>query len=62
MVEGGYVTLSGTVDWEYQRRAAAGSVRGLMGVTGVSDQIAIQCKNPGCRGQVRDRDRGRTAA
>jgi len=44
MVEGGYVTLSGTVDWEYQRQAAASSVRGLMGVTGVSDQIAIQPK------------------
>jgi osmotically-inducible protein OsmY len=46
MVEGGYVTLSGTVDWEYQRRAAAGSVRGLTGVTGVSDQIAIRPKIP----------------
>jgi len=46
MVGGGYVTLSGTVDWEYQRRAAAGCVRGLMGVTGASDQIAIQPKIP----------------
>jgi osmotically-inducible protein OsmY len=42
MVEGGWVTLSGTVDWQYQRRAAADSVRCLLGVTGVSDQIAIK--------------------
>ena len=41
MVEGGWVTLSGNVDWEYQRQAA-GAVRYLTGVTGVSDQIAIK--------------------
>ena len=40
-VENGWVTLSGDVDWEYQRQAAAGAVRYLMGVTGVSDQITI---------------------
>lgn len=45
MVEGGWVTLSGDVDWQYQKQAAAGSVRTLMGVTGVSDQISI--KPPG---------------
>ena len=44
MVEGGYVTLSGEVDWEYQRKSAERGVRYLMGVTGVSDQIAIKPK------------------
>ena len=44
MVEDGWVTLSGEVDWEYQRQAAAGGVRYLMGVTGVSDQIAVKPK------------------
>jgi osmotically-inducible protein OsmY len=44
MVEGGYVTLSGEVEWEYQRQAAAGAVRYLMGVTGVSDQVALKPK------------------
>ena len=44
MVESGWVTLSGEVDWEYQRQAAAKGVRYLMGVTGVSDQIVL--KNP----------------
>ena len=42
MVEGGWVTLSGDVDWQYQRQAATDSVRHLMGVTGVSDQIGIK--------------------
>ena len=42
MVEGGWVTLSGDVDWQYQRQAAIDSVRTLMGVTGVSDQISIK--------------------
>ena len=41
-VEGGWVTLSGEVEWEYQRRAAKNGVRQLMGVTGVSDQITIK--------------------
>ena len=42
MVEGGWVTLSGDVDWQYQRQAAKDSVRYLMGVTGVGDQISIK--------------------
>ncbi len=42
MVEGGWVTLSGQVDWQYQKEAAADAVRALLGVTGVSDQIAIR--------------------
>jgi len=41
-VEGGWVTLSGEVEWEYQRRAAKNGVRQLMGVTGVSDQLTIK--------------------
>jgi osmotically-inducible protein OsmY len=42
MVEAGWVTLSGEVDWQFQRRVAIDSVRQLMGVTGVSDQIVIR--------------------
>jgi osmotically-inducible protein OsmY len=41
MVEDGWITLSGEVNWEYQRQTAAGAVRYLVGVTGVSNQIAI---------------------
>lgn len=42
MVEDGWITLSGEVDWQYQRQAASSGIRHLMGVTGVSDQIAIK--------------------
>ena len=42
MVESGHLTLSGEVDWEFQRQAAAKGMRYLMGVTGVSNQIAIK--------------------
>ena len=44
MVEKGWITLTGTVDWQYQKEAAADGVRYLMGVTGVSDLIAIKPK------------------
>lgn len=42
LVEGGHVTLSGEVTWGFQREAAVQSVRYLMGVTGVTDQILIK--------------------
>ncbi len=42
MVEGGWVTLTGEVDWHYQRQAAAASVRHLLGVTGVSENITLK--------------------
>jgi len=41
-VEGGWLTLSGEVEWQYQRQDAADSVRYLLGVTGVSNQIVIK--------------------
>ena len=43
-VEGGWITLSGTVDWQFQKQAAADAVRYLAGVKGVSDTIAIKPK------------------
>jgi osmotically-inducible protein OsmY len=42
MVENGWLTLSGDVNWQYQRLAAANAVRYLIGVTGVSNQIGIK--------------------
>lgn len=42
MVEGGWLTLTGDVEWQYQRHDAADSVRHLAGVRGVSNQIAIE--------------------
>ncbi|MEP7243891.1 MAG: BON domain-containing protein [Gammaproteobacteria bacterium] len=43
-VEKGWVTLSGEVEWEYQRKIAADAIRNLMGVAGVSDLITIKPK------------------
>ena len=42
VVKNGWVTLEGTVDWQYQKDAAARCVRYLMGVTAVTNQIAIK--------------------
>jgi osmotically-inducible protein OsmY len=42
MVEGGWVTLSGEVNWEYQRQAAVDAIRYLMGVKGVTNLITIK--------------------
>jgi osmotically-inducible protein OsmY len=42
LVEGGWITLSGQVDWRYQKRAATDCVRHLQGVQGTRDRIAIK--------------------
>ncbi len=38
----GWLTLTGQVPWHYQHDAAAQAVRTLWGVTGVSNQIAVE--------------------
>lgn len=38
----GYVTLTGQVDWDYQRRIAEADVRKLGGVTGVTNDITLK--------------------
>ncbi|HTC52636.1 MAG TPA: BON domain-containing protein [Steroidobacteraceae bacterium] len=43
-VEGGWITLSGDVEWDYQRQSSVAAVRHLLGVTGISDQILIKPK------------------
>jgi osmotically-inducible protein OsmY len=40
-VEHGWVTLEGTVDWQYQSRAAEDAVRRLTGVVGVRNVIKV---------------------
>ena len=42
MVEGGWVTLSGEVDWKYQKQTASDAIRYLVGVKGVSNQIVVK--------------------
>ena len=44
MVEAGWITLSGEVDWQYQKQVAEDALRYLVGVTGVSNQISVKPK------------------
>lgn len=44
MVENGWVTLSGQVEWRFQPDSAAAIVLNLLGVTGVSNDISIKPK------------------
>ena len=41
-VQNGWITLSGQVDWRYQRDAAEDAVCNLLGVVGVSNQITVK--------------------
>lgn len=40
-VQDGWVTLTGAVDWHYQKEAAEQDIRNLFGVVGVSNQIGV---------------------
>ena len=40
-VENGWVTLTGELPWDYQRRAAERAVRSLRGVRGITDLIVV---------------------
>jgi osmotically-inducible protein OsmY len=42
MVDDGWITLSGELEWEFQHATAAPTVRYLSGVRGVSNQLAIK--------------------
>jgi osmotically-inducible protein OsmY len=54
-VDDGWVTLDGTVSWNYQRVRAETAVRYLAGVRGVSNQITV--KSRPVPGDVRERIR-----
>lgn len=41
-VEDGWVTLTGEVDWHFQKAAAADDVRRLYGVTGLTNKVTIK--------------------
>lgn len=44
VVNSGWVTLEGEVEWQFQRMAAVDAVRHLTGVTGVSNRITIKAR------------------
>jgi osmotically-inducible protein OsmY len=52
-VEDGRVTLTGGVDWQYQRNEAVFVAGNVPGVTGVNDQIHLNAPTPDA-GDVRD--------
>jgi osmotically-inducible protein OsmY len=41
-VKQGWISLAGTLDWQYQKDAAARAVRDLIGVNGVTNEIRVQ--------------------
>ncbi len=41
-VQNGWLTLTGKVEWQYQKTAAADAVRGLAGLVSVSNQIEVK--------------------
>lgn len=41
-VSKGWVTLEGTVDWQFQKKAAARAIRSLIGVRGVSNLVSVE--------------------
>jgi osmotically-inducible protein OsmY len=43
-VRDGWITLEGTVDWQYQKEAAEQAVQGLAGARGVNDNISVSSK------------------
>ena len=44
MVENGWITLNGEVEWDFQRQAAERSVRDLFGVVSVTNLVKIKPK------------------
>jgi osmotically-inducible protein OsmY len=41
VVGNGWLTLQGTVEWQYQKNAAAGAVKALTGVKGIANEIVV---------------------
>lgn len=42
MVENGWITLKGQVEWQFQKRAAERAVRNLIGVRGVTNLVSVK--------------------
>jgi osmotically-inducible protein OsmY len=55
-VEEGFLTLTGTVDWQYQRDEAERAVMNLIGVVGLIDEIEVipTPSEPGVATRIRD--------
>lgn len=48
LVSNGWVTLEGTVEWRFQRTAAEAAIRSLIGITGITNALALApCSSAG---------------
>ncbi len=56
LVDRGYVTLEGTVEWQYQREAAEYAVRRVRGVLGVRNSITLEptCSTSDIKRRIED--------
>jgi osmotically-inducible protein OsmY len=55
VAQSGWLTLEGSVDWQYQRMAAEDTVRTIRGIKGISNQITIQAE--GLKADIKDKIR-----
>jgi osmotically-inducible protein OsmY len=46
VVDSGWITLCGCVQWDYQKQAAAAAIRFVAGATGVTDRITLGAGTP----------------
>lgn len=55
-VQSGWVTLEGTVDWQYQKTLAESAVKKLKGVAGIRDNIEVapQVSSSGLKTKIED--------
>ena len=44
-VEAGWITLTGELNWNYQKEAARDAIKDLMGVTGITNNITIKSES-----------------
>jgi osmotically-inducible protein OsmY len=42
VVDNGWLTLEGLVDWQYQKQLARREVRGIAGIRGVTNNIVVR--------------------
>ena len=56
IAQNGWITLEGSVDWQYQRMAAEDTVRTIRGIKGISNKISIQAE--GLKADIKDKIRG----
>lgn len=52
-VQDGWISLEGTVDWNYQKEAAQAAVKDLIGIKGISNSIKVKAEQK--KGNLKDK-------